>query len=127
MDRYPNISDHGLIGDLQTAALVATDGTIDWWCRGRFDADPLLRRLDDPRGPSVGITCGGGTGTQTTDAMVVRSQLAAGEQAIELTDLMPWEGRSSSDRIVRLVEARRGPATVPFCSARSNASKAAST
>jgi hypothetical protein len=24
---YPNISDHGLIGDLQTAALVCTDGT----------------------------------------------------------------------------------------------------
>ncbi len=26
MERYPNISDHGLIGDLQTAALVTTDG-----------------------------------------------------------------------------------------------------
>jgi hypothetical protein len=25
MQRYPNISDHGLIGDLQTAALVSTD------------------------------------------------------------------------------------------------------
>ena len=24
---YPSIADHGLIGDLQTAALVATDGT----------------------------------------------------------------------------------------------------
>ena len=32
MDRYPDISDHGLIGDLQTAALVATDGTVDWFC-----------------------------------------------------------------------------------------------
>jgi hypothetical protein len=27
--RYPDISDHGLIGDLQTAALVTTDGTVD--------------------------------------------------------------------------------------------------
>jgi GH15 family glucan-1,4-alpha-glucosidase len=25
--RYPDISDHGLIGDLQTAALVTTDGS----------------------------------------------------------------------------------------------------
>ena len=25
---YPSIAEHGLIGDLQTAALVATDGTI---------------------------------------------------------------------------------------------------
>jgi len=27
MARYASISDHGLIGDLQTAALVTTDGT----------------------------------------------------------------------------------------------------
>jgi hypothetical protein len=27
MDRYPSIGDHGLIGDLQTEALVTTDGT----------------------------------------------------------------------------------------------------
>ena len=31
MERYPEISDHGLIGDLQTAALVSTDGTVDWF------------------------------------------------------------------------------------------------
>ena len=32
MARYPDISDHGLIGDLQTAALVTTDETLDWFC-----------------------------------------------------------------------------------------------
>ena len=30
--RYPYISDHGLIGDLQTAALVTIDGPVDWFC-----------------------------------------------------------------------------------------------
>jgi hypothetical protein len=29
MARYASISDHGLIGDLQTTALVTTDGTVD--------------------------------------------------------------------------------------------------
>ena len=31
MARYPNIGDHGLIGDPQTAALVTTDGVLDGW------------------------------------------------------------------------------------------------
>ncbi|QUQ68866.1 glycoside hydrolase family 15 protein [Kutzneria sp. CA-103260] len=47
MDRYPNISDHGLIGDLQTAALVATDGTLDWFCCPRFDSPSVFASLLD--------------------------------------------------------------------------------
>jgi hypothetical protein len=31
MEGYPPIAEHGLIGDLQTAALVTTDGSVDWW------------------------------------------------------------------------------------------------
>jgi len=45
--RYPNISDHGLIGDLQTAALVTTDGTVDWLCFPRFDSPSVFASLLD--------------------------------------------------------------------------------
>jgi GH15 family glucan-1,4-alpha-glucosidase len=47
MDRYPNISDHGLIGDLQTAALVTADGTVDWFCCPRFDSPSIFAALLD--------------------------------------------------------------------------------
>ena len=47
MLRYPDISDHGLIGDLQTAALVTTDGTIDWFCCPRFDSPSVFASLLD--------------------------------------------------------------------------------
>ena len=46
-ERYPNISDHGLIGDLQTAALVTTDGAINWFCCPRFDSPSLFASLLD--------------------------------------------------------------------------------
>ena len=47
MERYPNISDHGLIGDLQTAALVTADGTVDFFCCPRFDSPSIFASLLD--------------------------------------------------------------------------------
>jgi GH15 family glucan-1,4-alpha-glucosidase len=47
MNRYPNIADHGLIGDLQTAALVTTDGVLDWFCIPRFDSPSVFASLLD--------------------------------------------------------------------------------
>ncbi len=44
---YPAIEEHGLIGDLQTTALVATDGTIDWFCCPRFDSPSVFAALLD--------------------------------------------------------------------------------
>src|ERR1700756_427875 len=47
MARYPNISEHGLIGDLQTAALVTSDGTVDFFCCPRFDSPSIFASLLD--------------------------------------------------------------------------------
>ena len=47
MASYPDIGDHGLIGDLQTAALVTTDGVLDWFCCPRFDSPSVFASLLD--------------------------------------------------------------------------------
>lgn len=46
---YQPIEAYGLIGNCEGAALVARDGSIDWACLERFDADPCFSRLLDRR------------------------------------------------------------------------------
>ena len=45
------IENHGVIGNMRTAALVATDGTIDWYCPTEFDSPSVFAAiLDAERG-----------------------------------------------------------------------------
>ncbi|MGH3107834.1 MAG: trehalase-like domain-containing protein, partial [Rubrobacter sp.] len=48
---YLPIEDHGVIGNLYTAALVGTDGTIDWLCLPAFDSPSVFCSiLDEEKG-----------------------------------------------------------------------------
>jgi GH15 family glucan-1,4-alpha-glucosidase len=47
IERYPEISEHGLIGDLQTVALVSTDGSVEWLCCLRFDSPSIFGSVLD--------------------------------------------------------------------------------
>jgi hypothetical protein len=60
---YPAIADHGLIGDLQSAALVATDGTVDWFCC------PRTRDRAAPAGQTRGLICEDETWSVNPSAM----------------------------------------------------------
>jgi GH15 family glucan-1,4-alpha-glucosidase len=44
---YLPIAEHGLIGDLHIAALVGTDGTIDWYYSPRFDSPSVFAAILD--------------------------------------------------------------------------------
>jgi GH15 family glucan-1,4-alpha-glucosidase len=44
---YPPIARHGVIGDRRTGALVAADGTLNWFCVPEFDGEPVFGALLD--------------------------------------------------------------------------------
>ncbi|MET1034402.1 MAG: glycoside hydrolase family 15 protein [Arthrobacter sp.] len=115
MNDYPAIADHGLIGDLQTAALVATDGTLDWFCSPRFDSPSIFASLLDRHR-------GGYFSARPVDEAFTTKQLYLPDTAIlvtrflteggvgELVDFMPATGTSPSEehRLVRMVRCVRG-------------------
>ena len=116
MDVYPEISDHGLIGDLQTAALVATDGTVDWLCLPRFDSPSVFASLlDAERGGRFRIAPEG-TDYVTRqlyfpDTAVLLTRFLTPDGVGEVADFMPVEDpEHASDRhqLIRIVRVVRG-------------------
>jgi GH15 family glucan-1,4-alpha-glucosidase len=114
MERYPNISDHGLIGDLQTAALVASDGTINWYCCPRFDAPSVFARiLDADKGGYFRIAPDFDCVTRQLyfpDTAVLITRFLTPDGVGEVHDFMPIAGKRATDRhrIVRQVRVVRG-------------------
>ena len=115
MNDYPAIADHGLIGDLQACALVATDGSIDWFCSPRFDSPSIFGSLLDRER-------GGHFSARPRHEAFETKQLYFPDTAIlvtrfltedgvgEVIDFMPVASGppSASHRLIRVVRCVRG-------------------
>jgi alpha,alpha-trehalase len=118
---YPPISDYALVGDCHSAALIARDGSVDWFCPGRFDAPAVFCRLLD-------VDKGGYLRTAPTGSFSVVRRYRGPTNVLETifsskagrlraTDLMPVHQRSSdrqgydvgtSHRLLRKLECLEG-------------------
>jgi len=109
------IADHGLIGDLQTAALVSTDGSVDWFCCPRFDSPSVFGALlDDDHGGHFRIRPARGSYEPKQmyfpDTAVLITRFITENGVGEVIDFMPPSGRDATDnhRLVRMVRCVRG-------------------
>ena len=122
MADYPPIENHGLIGDLQTAALVATDGTIDWFCFPRFDSPSVFASLlDKERGGHFRVAPNTASYTSRQlyfpDSAILITRYLTEDGVGEVVDFMPVrQGSQPTDnhQLVRLIRCVRGAMTFQF-------------
>ncbi|WP_328291853.1 glycoside hydrolase family 15 protein [Kineococcus sp. NBC_00420] len=109
------IEDYGLIGDLQTAALVGRDGSIDWLCLPRFDSAACFAALlgDEEAGRWRIAPVGAGNCTRRRyrdDTLILESEWESAEGTVRVIDFMPPRGREAD--LVRIVEGVSGSVEV---------------
>jgi GH15 family glucan-1,4-alpha-glucosidase len=117
---WPGIAEHGLIGDLRTAALVGTDGTIDWFCAPRFDSPSVFASILDRENGGFWKIAPAGDPARTQqfyfpDSAVLATRFLTDSGVVEVHDFMPVLQAGDPDhrqRVVRRVMAVRGSASV---------------
>jgi GH15 family glucan-1,4-alpha-glucosidase len=105
---YLPIAEHGLIGDLHSAALVGTDGTIDWYCCPSFDAPSVFASiLDAERGGHyrIGPEVESWTSRQLyfPDTNVLITRFLSPDGVGEVVDFMPIATTREGVRRHRLI------------------------
>jgi GH15 family glucan-1,4-alpha-glucosidase len=116
--RYLPIAEHGLIGDLRTAALVGADGTIDWYCCPTFDSPSVFAAiLDADRGGAFELSAAVPAGTKQfyfPDTNVLITRFFTEDGLGEIQDFMPVADAGEADRhrLIRRVVCVRG--RIPF-------------
>ena len=93
---------YGLIGDMSSAALVGTDGSVDWCCFPRFDSPSVFAAILDPDlGGRFRISpaAGGPPGRQRylDDTNILETTFTTPTGAVTLTDFMPATGDNDGD------------------------------
>ncbi|MFF7365323.1 glycoside hydrolase family 15 protein [Streptomyces sp. NPDC008125] len=123
------IEDYALIGDMQTAALVCRDGTVDWLCLPRFDSHAIFAGLLGTEehgfwrlGP-LEPSSEGADGVQAAaeppaadrrryrgDSLILESEWDTPRGTVRVIDFMP--PRDGAPQLIRIVEGVSGRVTM---------------
>ena len=120
-DQRP-IEDHGIIGDLHTAALVSIDGAIDFMCAPSFDSPSVFAALlDHERGGifQIAPVLADAAHKQLylPDTNVLLTRFLSSDGVAEVSDFMPVEGAGRAHNVVRRAKTVRGEVRFLMCCA----------
>ncbi|WP_218143129.1 glycoside hydrolase family 15 protein [Luteibacter sp. UNC138MFCol5.1] len=116
------IGDHGIIGNLDTTALVALDGTIDFMCWPHMDSPSVFASLLDPdKGGEFSISPAlrdaKNIQLYIPETNVLLTRWMADEGSVELVDFMPHpEADARVPRsLMRRIRVQRGTVRIRAC------------
>ncbi|MDT9694990.1 glycoside hydrolase family 15 protein [Streptomyces sp. P17] len=110
------IEDYALLSDLETAAMVGRDGSVDWLCLPRFDSPACLAALlgtaDNGFWRLAPVAARGPCTSRVYrhDTLVLDSYWETATGTVRVTDFMP--PRSQLPCLVRMVEGLSGSVTL---------------
>lgn len=114
----PRIEDYAMIGDLHTAALVGTNGSVDWLCVPRFDSPACFAALvGSPenghwRIAPVGVARASSRAYRR-GTLILETLWETSSGTVRVTDAMPPRRDSTTTvHIVRVVEGLSGSVAI---------------
>jgi GH15 family glucan-1,4-alpha-glucosidase len=114
------IEDHGVIGNMRSTAMVAVDGTIDFFCFPDFDSPTIFAALLDAKKGGYfsirpSIECLRQKQMYLPDTNILLTRFLSEDGVAEVTDFMPVqesEGQSAyAHQILRMVRVIKGEVT----------------
>jgi len=123
---YAPIGDYGIIGDLNTIALIGLNGSIDFMCFPDFDSPSIFAALlDRKKGGSFRISPASENfktkQLYLPETNILLTRFLSEEGIGEMTDFMPVQELNRGNELVRRVATIKGSVTYQlFCCPRFN-------
>jgi GH15 family glucan-1,4-alpha-glucosidase len=106
------IEDYAIVGDMQSAALISRDGSVDWLCLPRFDSAACFAALLGTQEHGSWRIAPAGAGTPTRryagETLILETDWDTPEGAVRVTDFMPPRAEGDQPVLIRIVEGLRG-------------------
>ena len=116
---YIPIHDYGLIGDMNSCALVSREGSIDWACFPRFDSPSVFAALlDDAKGGRCSIEVEGAQSVSqryVPDTTILETTYESAAGAVQVSDFMTHASARDPEaphEIIRIIMCLSGSPTV---------------
>jgi len=109
------IEEYAIVGDMQSVAMICTDGSVDWLCLPRFDSEAsfaaLLGTQDHGRWriAPAGVTgTSGATRRYAGDTLILETEWETPGGTARVTDFMPPRDDDDAPVLIRIVAGVSG-------------------